>query len=500
VHPVVAQSQQMSQQSRRSFAGRLLLVVAFAILLVAISAAPAHAITRSQVLARAQTWVDAQVPYSQSASYPDTATGYRTDCSGYVSMAWKLTYSSGSPASYTTSNLGTVSHQLGSAGELQPGDVMLKAGTHVRLFGWWTDGSHTQYVSFEESHSGTNASRYVHSITADLGYGYLPFRYNKIEDEPPSANVLQNWSFEVWSSAKPDSWSYSTDAGGTFWQQTNEHTHSGWSALSVTNPTADPARYSQVQQTAAAQAKRSYTLAAWVISDRNPDGVQMRLQFFDAAGASLTDTFTTGARWSVNSGTMTQMFLPSVAPSGTVKATATLRLTGGSWVGVGGGTGGSAVFDDVWLVAATPVPVYRFFNLRTGTHFYTADPTERDSILRNMAATYRLDGPAWTVNTASPCNSVPLWRFYNVRTGTHFYTASDAEKNAVLTTMGSTYKLDGPAYNVSLSPVNADPVFRFYNPRTGTHFYTASIAERDTVIATLSSTLHYEGPAYFLAR
>jgi hypothetical protein len=40
-------------------------------------------ITRAQILARAQTWVDAKVPYSQSA-YRD---GYRTDCSGYVSMA-----------------------------------------------------------------------------------------------------------------------------------------------------------------------------------------------------------------------------------------------------------------------------------------------------------------------------------------------------------------------------------------------------------------------------
>lgn len=496
---VVLQSQQMTQQGRRRFAGRLLLLVAVSSALMALSSAPAYAITRSQVLARAQTWVDARVPYSQSASYPDTTTGYRTDCSGYVSMAWKITSSSGAPLSYTTSTLGQVSHQIAAA-ELQPGDAVLRAGSHVRLFGWWTDASHTTYVSFEESHSGTNASRYVQNIVSDVGYGYVPVRYNRIEDEPPPSNVLQNWSFEVWTNGKPDSWTFTTDSAGTA-SQRNDWTHSGWSALGLTDPTADPARFAQVQQSVAALPNRSYTLAAWAISDRNPDGVQMRLQFLDATGASLAETYTTGARWATDfSGSMSQLILPSVSPSGTARATVTLRLCGGSWIGPGGGAGGSAVLDDVWLAAATPVPVWRFYNVRTGTHFYTADPAERDRILATMGATYHLDGPAWNVNTASPLNSTPLYRFYNLRTGTHFYTASDSEKNMVLTTMASTYHLDGPAYYVSLSPVDADPVFRFYNPRTGTHFYTASIAERDSVIAKLAGTLHYEGTAYYLAR
>jgi hypothetical protein len=496
VQTVVVQSQHMSQQGRRSFAGRLPLLVALVAVFFAISSAPAYAITRSQVLARGQTWIDASVPYSQSASYPDTTTGYRTDCSGFVSMAWKITNSGGAPLSYTTSTLGSLSHPI-SAAELQPGDIMLKAGTHVRLFGWWTDGTHTQYVAFEQT--PPHAIRDVKSIASDLGYGYLPYRYNKIEEEPLAANLLQNWSFEVWNSGKLDSWTFSADAGGSFSQDT-QHSHSGWSALSLLNPTADPARYSEMQQTAAALPNRSYTLASWAISDRNPDGVQLRLQFFDSAGASLAETYTTGAQWAVNSGSLAQMFLPSLSPTGTVKATATLRLAGGSWIGPGGGTGGSAVFDDAWLVAATPVPVWRFFNLRTGTHFYTIDTAERDRILATMGSTYHLDGPAWTVNTASPSNSVPLWRFYNLKTGTHFYTANDAEKNNILATMGSTFHLDGIAYYVSLSPVNADPIYRFYNMGTGTHFFTASAVERDSVIASLGATLHYEGVAFYIAR
>jgi len=36
------------------------------------------------VIANAKTWLNPPVPYSQTAYH----NGYRTDCSGYVSMAW----------------------------------------------------------------------------------------------------------------------------------------------------------------------------------------------------------------------------------------------------------------------------------------------------------------------------------------------------------------------------------------------------------------------------
>src|SRR5690348_11217979 len=64
-------------------------------------------ITRSEVIARAQYWVDHRVPYSQSAYYPDPqGRTYRTDCSGYVSMAWHL------GSSLVTSTLPNVSTQI----------------------------------------------------------------------------------------------------------------------------------------------------------------------------------------------------------------------------------------------------------------------------------------------------------------------------------------------------------------------------------------------------
>ncbi len=41
-------------------------------------------IARSTIVARGQDWVDKHVPYNQGGSHD----GYRTDCSGFVSMCW----------------------------------------------------------------------------------------------------------------------------------------------------------------------------------------------------------------------------------------------------------------------------------------------------------------------------------------------------------------------------------------------------------------------------
>jgi hypothetical protein len=153
----------------------------------------------------------------------------------------------------------------------------------------------------------------------------------------------------------------------------------------------------------------------------------------------------------------------------------------------------------VEAVRYAPLSVYRFYNLRTGTHFYTADPAERDTVINTLGWLYHLDGVAYAVNEGSPSNSSPLYRFYNMRTGTHFYTADLAEANNIIATMGSTYHFDGPAYNVSLSPDYAAPVWRFYDFRAGTHFYTADSLECDSIRFNLYHIYQYEGPAFNLA-
>jgi hypothetical protein len=144
-------------------------------------------------------------------------------------------------------------------------------------------------------------------------------------------------------------------------------------------------------------------------------------------------------------------------------------------------------------------PVYRFYRLDTGSHFYTVSEAERWFVTTKFAKTYRYEGVSYSVNTSNTANSVPLYRFCNVAKGTHFYTASEAEKNQVIATLSRIYRFEGPAYSVSLTPAGATPVYRFYNKRNATHFYTASEAEKQSVIAKLSDTYRFEGPAFYIA-
>ena len=53
-------------------------------------------ISRDEVINRAQDWVNRKIPYSQSK----TTDGYRQDCSGLVSMAWKSSTSGGGHTTY----------------------------------------------------------------------------------------------------------------------------------------------------------------------------------------------------------------------------------------------------------------------------------------------------------------------------------------------------------------------------------------------------------------
>ncbi len=111
-----------------------------------------------------------------------------------------------------------------------------------------------------------------------------------------------------------------------------------------------------------------------------------------------------------------------------------------------------------------PLPVYRFLNRRTNVHFYTASEAERRTVQTTLASTYSLEGVAYALDTSATANSSPLYRFFDRKRGVHFYTASEAEKDTVLTTLGDVYQYDGVVTYISLTPEpGTQPVYRFYN-------------------------------------
>lgn len=112
----------------------------------------AGAITRSQVVTRAKSWVKKRVPYSQSRYF----RGYRQDCSGFVSMAWGL------GRSYTTRSIASRARRVRTA-SIRPGDAVLVPG-HVSLFGGWKNRRKRQYIALEQTTWGSHAKRHVRTM------------------------------------------------------------------------------------------------------------------------------------------------------------------------------------------------------------------------------------------------------------------------------------------------------------------------------------------------
>ncbi len=159
-------------------------------------------------------------------------------------------------------------------------------------------------------------------------------------------------------------------------------------------------------------------------------------------------------------------------------------------------------FGDGRLVDASTITtstiassVYRFYNTATGTHLYTMNTAERDSI-REKLPQYSYEGVAFSAfEVGVPESTVSVYRFYNSKTGTHFYTANSTERDAVMKLDGFGY--EGVAYLAGTTAAGGlDPLYRFYNSNTGSHFYTANEAERAAVSKLVGFA--YEGIAYYV--
>jgi cell wall-associated NlpC family hydrolase len=138
--------------------------------------AAAATITRAQVLTRAQTWhphTASRIPYSQAKTHG----GYRTDCSGYASMALGLPKPGPNTVGLASS---TYSTRI-TMSQLQPGDLVIDStGTsstrHVVIFVKWTSSAHTAYYEYEQRGSyGTDYRTRTYGLPSGSEYhAYRP--------------------------------------------------------------------------------------------------------------------------------------------------------------------------------------------------------------------------------------------------------------------------------------------------------------------------------------
>lgn len=190
------------------FARRISRILLGALLALALVPGIAGAIPRDIVLARGNVWVLKNTPYSQSRyAYVDgslvptsvvspSSKGYRTDCSGFVSMCWNLRRADGSPMNLDTAGLDSTTYSVAvTKSELQPGDLMLRAkdkvpsgGGHAVLFVRWDDAAQTKYWAYEEQGLKTGTIANLRTYATDVTGYFRPYRYKAID--PDYADVL----------------------------------------------------------------------------------------------------------------------------------------------------------------------------------------------------------------------------------------------------------------------------------------------------------------------
>jgi len=130
--------------------------------------------------------------------------------------------------------------------------------------------------------------------------------------------------------------------------------------------------------------------------------------------------------------------------------------------------------------------VYRFYNTRSGVHFYTSSSEERDAIEANPDWGYSFEGIAYQAATSS---GTELYRFYNASKGYHFLTANAVEADSIITNSlgenGWGYAYEGRSYKVAMTETAqaSTEVYRFYQAEKGVHFYTSNPDEIREVIS-----------------
>ena len=165
-------------------------------------------------------------------------------------------------------------------------------------------------------------------------------------------------------------------------------------------------------------------------------------------------------------------------------------------MGLAGAAASVAVAAGLGLgaVAATPAmaadwggtqPMHRLYNPNSGEHFYTASDHERDHL---VSVGWRSEGEGWVAPAKS---STPVYRLYNPNAGDHHYTMSRGERDWLV---GKGWRYEGIGWYSS--DAKAVPLYRQYNPnaRTGSHNFTTSRGEQ---AALVSKGWRAEGTAWY---
>ena len=225
-------------------------------------------------------------------------------------------------------------------------------------------------------------------------------------------------------------------------------------------------------------------LSIEVTSDSEAEDFDSYLRLFDAAGTELAanndldeTNLLSGLDLNLDRGT----YYVGVSGNGNTEYDPNLAGSGTT-----GSTGDYALEFDFDEPDPNIGTIHRFFRSDIGVHFYTVSEAERDAIDINLDH-YIYEGESFAAARAiDNSEAQPVYRFFNTSTGAHLYTISEAERNYIDDNLAN-YSFEGIAYHGYASDrPGTVPLYRFYNSQLDAHFYTPSTAERDSILSNLS--------------
>ncbi|RYY16094.1 MAG: hypothetical protein EON55_05075, partial [Alphaproteobacteria bacterium] len=122
--------------------------------------------------------------------------------------------------------------------------------------------------------------------------------------------------------------------------------------------------------------------------------------------------------------------------------------------------------------------VYRFFDNKFGTHFFTSDVGERNTVLATRSADLIQETNGFGDVQQNSTSAVAVYRFFDKNFGTHFFTANAGERDTIINTRSDlTYEANSTFYEHSTQQSGDTAVYRLFDTKTGTQFLTGDTNE-----------------------
>ncbi|MCB2187319.1 MAG: hypothetical protein KQJ78_12930 [Deltaproteobacteria bacterium] len=156
------------------------------------------------------------------------------------------------------------------------------------------------------------------------------------------------------------------------------------------------------------------------------------------------------------------------------------------------GAAGAAGDDTAWVDqvewgTSTRKTMYRAYNEALQYHFFTVKQAEFNNA---VAAGYQNESTQpsklFYMSAEQAPGTVALHRLYNPNSGRHYYTKSNAERDALVAAGWNFERDEGYLFtSADAAPADATEVFHLYHPTIGTHLYTKSASEAAWVVANI---------------